>query len=86
MERGLGARETAMHYGLTEEQVSFRDELRAFIEKHKTPALLAELESAGMEGAGGRGPEARKFRQALNDADRAPRVFTRWTVTMTIVI
>ncbi len=55
-----------MDYGWSEEHEAFRQELRAFIQKHRTPELVAEL-AAGDEGDG-RGPEARKFRQALNEA------------------
>ena len=58
-----------MDYGLTEEQIAFRDEVRAFIAKQKTPELVAELEASSAEGgSGGRGPEAQKFREALNEA------------------
>ena len=54
-----------MDFGWSDEYVQFQAELREFIERNRTPELTAELEDAhGL----GRGPEARKFREALNEA------------------
>ena len=58
-----------MEFGWSEEQEQFRAELLEFIRKHRTPALVEEL--AHDEGGGGVvnvGPEAAKFRRALNEA------------------
>ena len=56
-----------MEFGWEQEHEDFRREVRAFVQQHRTPELVAELEEPGAE-AGGRGPEAQKFRQALNGA------------------
>ena len=56
-----------MEFGWEQEHDDFRREVRAFVAEHRTPALVAELEVPGAEG-GGRGPEAQKFRHALNEA------------------
>ena len=54
-----------MDFRWTDEQIEFRDELRAFIKEQRTPELIAELrERRGSEGAG---PEAQKFQEALNE-------------------
>ena len=54
-----------MDFGWTPELEQFRDEVNAFIEKNRTPALVAEL--GEWRTHYGRGPEAAKFRQALNE-------------------
>ena len=54
-----------MDFGWTPELEQFRSEVRAFIEKNRTPALVAEL--GEWRTHYGRGPEADKFRQALNE-------------------
>ena len=54
-----------MEFGWTPELEQFRSEVRAFIEKNRTPALVAEL--GEWRTYYGRGPEADKFRQALNE-------------------
>ena len=41
-----------MRYDFTPEQVAWRDEVRAFVGEHLTPALLDELREAGNEGKG----------------------------------
>ena len=56
-----------MDYSLTEDQTRFRDEVRAFIDEYKTPELLDELDGSE-EGYDSHGPEAKRFRAALNDA------------------
>ena len=55
-----------MDYRWTDEQLQFRDELRGFIERQRTPELLAELEE--YRSTHRPGPEMAKFRDALNDA------------------
>ena len=59
-----------MEFGWIPELEEFRREVRAFVAEHRTPALVAELEAPGAE-ASGRGPEARRFREALNAAGYA---------------
>ena len=54
-----------MDFGWTPELEQFRDEVNAFIEKNRTSALVAEL--GEWRTHYGRGPEAAKFRQALNE-------------------
>ena len=54
-----------MDFGWTPELEQFRSEVRAFIEKNRTPALVAEL--GEWRTHYGRGPEAEKFSQALNE-------------------
>ena len=56
-----------MEFGWTEEQQEFRADLRRFLEEQRTPALMEELANIDPE-SGARGPEAKKFRDALNDA------------------
>ncbi len=51
-----------MRYAYTPEQVAWRDEVRAFVRRHVTPALVAEMRQAGNEGDG---PLARGFHQRL---------------------
>jgi len=51
-----------MRYAFTPEQVAWRDEVRAFVRRHVTPALAAEMRQAGNEGDG---PLARGFHQRL---------------------
>jgi len=51
-----------MRYAYTPEQVAWRDEVRAFVRRHVTPALAAEMRQAGNEGDG---PLARGFHQRL---------------------
>jgi alkylation response protein AidB-like acyl-CoA dehydrogenase len=46
-----------MRYDLTPEQCAWRDEIRAFVTEHLTPALLDELREAGNEGKGPRADE-----------------------------
>jgi alkylation response protein AidB-like acyl-CoA dehydrogenase len=53
-----------MRYDLTPEQRAWRDEVRAFVGEHLTPALLDELREAGNEG---QGPRAREFVLKLRD-------------------
>ncbi len=55
-----------MDYRWTDEQLQFRDELRGFIERQRTPELLAELEE--YLSTHRPGSEMAKFRAALNDA------------------
>jgi len=51
-----------MRYDFTPEQLAWRDELRAFLRKAATPALLAEMRAAGNEGDG---PLARAFHEKM---------------------
>ena len=51
-----------MRYAYTPEQVAWRDEVRAFVRRHVTPALVAEMRQAGNEGDG---PLARGFHRQL---------------------
>ncbi len=53
-----------MRYDFTEEQQAWREEVRAFLQKHLTNDLLAELRESGNEG---QGPLARRFILALRD-------------------
>jgi len=53
-----------MRYDFTPAQLAWRDELRAFLRKAATPALLAEMRAAGNEGDG---PLARAFHQKMFD-------------------
>ena len=58
-----------MDFGWDDEHQHFRAEVRDFIERQRTPALVAELQDLEHpEGGRGRGPEGLKFRQALNEA------------------
>lgn len=54
-----------MDYGWTPEQIEFRDNLRAFIQKHRTKELLGELEQ--YHKTYDPGPAMRRFRSALDD-------------------
>ena len=64
-----------MEFGWAEEHEQFRAEVRGFIQKQRTPALLAEMsrrgEDGGEEAQGQSGPEVRKFRDALKEAGYA---------------
>ncbi|TMB22544.1 MAG: acyl-CoA dehydrogenase [Deltaproteobacteria bacterium] len=51
-----------MRYAYTPEQVAWRDEVRAFVRRHVTPALAAEMRQTGNEGDG---PLARGFHKRL---------------------
>jgi alkylation response protein AidB-like acyl-CoA dehydrogenase len=51
-----------MRYDYTEEQLAWRDEVRAFLRQAVTPALVAEMRQAGNEGDG---PLARQFHERL---------------------
>jgi alkylation response protein AidB-like acyl-CoA dehydrogenase len=51
-----------MRYDFTPAQLAWRDELRAFLRKAATPALLAEMRAAGNEGDG---PLARAFHEKM---------------------
>ena len=51
-----------MRYEYTPEQLAWRDEVRAFLKKAVSPALVAEMRQAGNEGDG---PLARQFHQRL---------------------
>jgi alkylation response protein AidB-like acyl-CoA dehydrogenase len=53
-----------MRYDFTPEQVAWRDEIRAFVREHLSPALLDELREAGNEG---KGPLAHQFVLKLRD-------------------
>ena len=53
-----------MRYDFTPEQLAWRDEIRAFIRAHITPALLDEQREAGNEG---KGPLAQEFIVKLRD-------------------
>ena len=53
-----------MDYDFSPVQRAWRDEVRAFIREHVTPALLGELRESGNEG---QGPLARAFILALRD-------------------
>jgi len=53
-----------MRYDFTPEQRAWRDEVRAFLREHLSPALLAELREAGNEG---KGPLADQFIVSLRD-------------------
>jgi alkylation response protein AidB-like acyl-CoA dehydrogenase len=53
-----------MRYAYTPEQLAWRDEVRRFLARHVTPALLAEMRQAGNEGDG---PLARAFHKELFD-------------------
>jgi alkylation response protein AidB-like acyl-CoA dehydrogenase len=53
-----------MRYEYTPAQLAWRDEVRRFVRQTVTPALLAEMRSAGNEGDG---PLARTFHQRLFD-------------------
>jgi alkylation response protein AidB-like acyl-CoA dehydrogenase len=53
-----------MRYEYTPEQLAWRDEVRGFLKKHVTPALVAEMRLAGNEGDG---PLARAFHKKLFD-------------------
>ena len=60
-----------MEFGWSEELAQFRSEVRAFIDKSRTPALVAELDGLAEGGEISKGPEAVKFRAALADAGYA---------------
>ena len=60
-----GETESQMEFGWTDEIQQFRNEVRSFIDANHTGALRDELSDWRTHG---QGPEARKFRQALNDA------------------
>jgi len=51
-----------MRYAYTPEQLAWRDEVRAFVRRHVTEALRAEMRAAGNEGDG---PLAREFHRQL---------------------
>jgi alkylation response protein AidB-like acyl-CoA dehydrogenase len=51
-----------MRYAYTPEQLAWRDEVRAFVRRHVTDALRAEMRAAGNEGDG---PLAREFHRQL---------------------
>ena len=53
-----------MRYDFTPEQLAWREEVRAFVREHLTPALLDELRASGNEG---QGPLAREFVLKLRD-------------------
>jgi alkylation response protein AidB-like acyl-CoA dehydrogenase len=53
-----------MRYDFTPEQTAWREEVRAFLREHLTPALLDELRESGNEG---QGPLAREFILKLRD-------------------
>jgi len=53
-----------MRYDFSPEQVAWRDEVRAFLRKSVTPALVAEMREAGNEGDG---PLARAFHRQMFD-------------------
>ncbi|HVM96699.1 MAG TPA: acyl-CoA dehydrogenase family protein [Candidatus Acidoferrales bacterium] len=53
-----------MRYDFSPEQLAWRDEVRAFVGEHLTPALLDELREAGNEG---QGPLGRQFVLKLRD-------------------
>ncbi len=53
-----------MRYDFTPDQIAWRDEVRAFVAEHLTPALLDELREAGNEG---KGPLADQFVLALRE-------------------
>ena len=55
-----------MHYGWTDEQLQFRDDLRVFIHEHRTEELLGELEEYHQTYV--HGPAMKRFRTALDDA------------------
>src|SRR5439155_1195169 len=55
-------RSLLMRYAYTPEQVAWRDEVRAFVRRHVTPALAAEMRQTGNEGDG---PLARGFHKRL---------------------
>ena len=59
-------RAVRMHYGWTDEQLQFRDDLRAFIAEHRTEELLGELEAYHETYV--YGPAMKRFRSALDDA------------------
>ena len=63
-----------MEFGWKEELVQFRADIRTFIEKNRTPALVAELAEGGEVS---RGPEAMKFRAALTDAGYATQAWPK---------
>jgi len=54
-----------MDYGLPEDVTEFREQVRAFIAKHRTPELEREVED---EHRHGYGPESKRFLKALADA------------------
>ena len=54
-----------MEFGWTEEQRAFREEVRRFIQEHRTPELVAEIHEGGERG---RGPALQAFREAMNAA------------------
>ena len=51
-----------MRYAFTDSQLAWRDEVRAFIREHTTPALAEEMRRLSNEEVG---PEAQKFQQQL---------------------
>ena len=53
-----------MRYAFTESQLAWRDEVRAFIRSHSTPALAEEMRRLSNEEIG---PEARKFQEKLRE-------------------
>ena len=55
-----------MDYGWTQEQLEFREELRAFIQEHRTPELHDELEEYHRSYT--YGPAMQRFRGALDEA------------------
>jgi len=56
-----------MDFGWPDELQNFRAELLDFIADQRTPALLKELANVEAEESGGSGPEAIRFRGALNE-------------------
>ncbi|MGH7823178.1 MAG: acyl-CoA dehydrogenase family protein, partial [Candidatus Binatia bacterium] len=53
-----------MRYAFTDRQLAWRDEVRAFIHSHMTPALAKEMRRLSNEEVG---PEARKFQATLRE-------------------
>ena len=53
-----------MRYAFTDSQLAWRDEVRAFIREHTTPALAEEMRRLSNEEVG---PEAQKFQQQLRE-------------------
>ncbi len=51
-----------MRYAYSREQLAWRDEVRRFLQKAVTPALVAEMRQAGNEGDG---PLARAFHRRM---------------------
>ena len=68
-----------MEFGWDDDLIEFRDGLRAFIREHRTPALAEEIRRGRRDGLardaatagaseGATGPEASRFRDAMNRA------------------